>query len=333
MGFFNLAVAGGGFVLIGALEAFTSSTRNANPNQISTPSSPLSSIQTQIPSSTPTTTNGKPSYLLALSFLSIFVLSFSFILNSIISLVDAVNSSDPVGSALQLQVLAIASLFLMYAFMGFLVNFTNRFFLPSSIVGLIGLFAFVEEFLLFYLQKKDTDGVENRYFDLLLVPISICVFSTVLELKSPKSNVPKLARGVGLILHGMWFAQMGFSFYTDLMAHGCSLHEKSRGNYTVKCKGHPEYHRARAIATLQFNCHLALLVVLVVGIYSIVARTSGIQNDSMTYKPLAELQQFENQDQFTLDSDDDASESVKEEDNDRKAGVMELALNGNGSLR
>nr|DAD27210.1 TPA_asm: hypothetical protein HUJ06_028678 [Nelumbo nucifera] len=36
---------------------------------------------------------------------------------------------------------------------------------------------------------------------------------------------------------------MGFSFYTSLIAHGCSLHEKRRGNYTVKCKGHPEYHR------------------------------------------------------------------------------------------
>lgn len=246
---------------------------------------------------------------------------------------DAVNASDPVGSALQLQVFAIASLFLMYAFMGFLVNFTNRFSLPSSIIGLIGLFAFVEEFLLYYLQKKDPDGVENRYFDLLLVPISICLFSTVLELKSPKSSVPKLARGVGLILHGMWFVQMGFSFYTDLMAQGCSLHQKSKGNYTVKCKGHPEYHRARAIATLQFNCHLALLVVLTVGIYSIIARRSGIQNDFRTYKPLAELQQLENENQFTLDSDDDVIEEVKEEDNVRKAGVVELAVNGNGSIR
>lgn len=330
MGFFSLAVGGGGFLLIGACEALTFSTRNANPNQVSDPSSPLTSIQTSLPSST-SSSKAKPSYALALSFLFISLLSFLFILYSLISFVDAVNASDSVGSALQLQVLAISSLFLLYATLGFLVNFTNRFPLPPSIITLIGLFAFVEEFLLFYLKKKDPEGLENRYFDLMLVPIAVCVFSTVLELKSPKSNFPKLARGVGLILQGMWFLQMGFSFYTNLLSHGCSLHEKSKGNYTVKCKGHPEYHRARAIATLQFNCHLALLVVLVTGIYSIIARTKGIDSELMRYKPLAEMQHIENQNQFTLDSDDESSEDVKEEDKVQKAVAIELTVNGHGS--
>lgn len=250
-----------------------------------------------------------------------------------VSFIDAVNSSDRVGSALQLQVLAIASLFLLYAVLGLVVNFSNSFPLPSSLLSLIGLFAFVEEFLLFYLQRKDASGIENRYFDLLLVPITVCVFSTILDLKSPKSNFPRLARGVGLILQGMWFLQMGFSFYTNLIAHGCSLHERSRGNYTVKCKGHPEYHRARAIATLQFNCHLALMVVLVVGIYSIVARRHGGHSEFMTYRPLvAEMQPLENQ--FTLDSDDDLDEVIREEGSveKQKAGVVvEHHVNGNGT--
>ncbi|KAF3444706.1 hypothetical protein FNV43_RR14399 [Rhamnella rubrinervis] len=330
MGLFSLAVGGGGFILIGACEALTFSTRNSYPNQVSDPSSPLTSIQTSLPSST-SSFKAKPSYAFGLSFIFISLLSSLFVLNSLISLLDAVNASDSVGSALQLQVVAISSLFLLYAILGFLVNFTNRFPLPSSIITLIGLFAFVEEFLLFYLQKKDPEGLENRYFDLMLVPVAICVFSTVLELKSPKSNYPKLARGVGLILQGMWFLQMGFSFYTNLLAHGCSLHEKNKGNYTVKCKGHPEYHRAKAIATLQFNCHLALLVVLVTGIYSIIARAKGIDSELMRYKPLAEMQHIDNQNQFTLDSDDELSEGVKEEDSVQKAGVVELTVNGHGS--
>ncbi|KAA8530280.1 hypothetical protein F0562_004989 [Nyssa sinensis] len=186
------------------------------------------------------------------------------------------------------------------------------------------------------LEKKDPSGIENRYFDLLLVPISVCAFSTILELKTPKSNFAGLSRGVGLILQGTWFVQMGFSFYSDLMAHGCSLHEKSRGNYTVRCKGHPEYHRGRAIATLQFNCHLSFLVVLIVGVFSLINKKNGGRGEFMRYKPLgAEMQQLDNQARFTLDSDDDKDDGIKEEGNvaDLRAVVMvpELGINGDGS--
>jgi hypothetical protein len=163
----------------------------------------------------------------------------------------------------------------------------------------------------------------------MLVPILICVVSTTLELKSPwKSNdYPRIARGVGLILQGMWIVQMGLSFYTNLIVHGCSLHEKSRGNYSIKCKGHPEYHRARGIATLQFNCHLALLVISAMSVYSVMAKNNGARGDS--YKPLgAEMQQMENHGLFTLDSDDD--EIREEEDVTMKKGAV-VAVNGFGS--
>ena len=43
------------------------------------------------------------------------------------------------------------------------------------------------------------------------------------------------------------------------------------------------------------------------------------------------MQHIENQNQFTLDSDDELSEGVKEEDNVQKAGVVELTVNGHGS--
>ncbi|GMI86918.1 hypothetical protein like AT3G01360 [Hibiscus trionum] len=138
---------------------------------------------------------------------------------------------------------------------------------------------------------------------------------------------------------GTWFVQMGFSFYTNLMVHGCSLHEKSRGNYTIKCKGHPEYHRARAIATLQFNCHLALLVVLVVWMLSIISKRNGvavgITEDGLRYRPLgAEMQPMDNNvGSFTLDSDDDLDSGIKEQDDlvKEKPATVELSVNDHGS--
>ena len=83
-----------------------------------------------------------------------------------------------------MQVLVITALFLLYSVLGLVSKFSNSIIFPSSILDLVLLFAFVEEFLLYYLQRKDTSGIENRYFDLLLVPISICVVSTPPKLKS-----------------------------------------------------------------------------------------------------------------------------------------------------
>ncbi|XP_041008414.1 uncharacterized protein LOC121252710 [Juglans microcarpa x Juglans regia] len=330
MGFFTYTMTGTGFILIGAWEALTSSTSIPNLIENSFPSSPPTSIHT--PEHASSSRPKRNQFSSSLTFISVSVLSFLVIVNSTISFFEALNSRDKVGSVLQLQVLAMASLFLLYSITGFLVIFTNSMPLPCSILSLIGLFAFVQEFLLFYLQRKDPSGIENRYFDLLLVPITVCLFSTVMELKSPKSNYPKLARGIGLILQGSWFVQMGLSFYTDLITSGCTLQEKTRGNYTIRCKGHPEYHRARAIATLQFNCHLALLVTTIVGVYSIFVRKYGVPGDFTRYKPLgAEMRRFENA-QFSLDSDDDVGEEVKEEDSVQKqVGAVESGVNGYGT--
>ncbi|KAG6773927.1 hypothetical protein POTOM_021271 [Populus tomentosa] len=323
MGLFSMTLAGSGFILIGAWESLTSSTASQNWNSVSNPSSPLK----QTPkSATQRNSNSSSS---SAYYITVSIFSLLFIVNSLISFFNAVNSRDQVGSALQLQILAVAALFLLYSVLGLLSIFSSFVRFPSSILNLIVLFAFVEEFLLFYMQRKDPSGIENRYFDLMLVPILICVVSTTLELKSPwKSNdYPRLARGVGLILQGMWIVQMGLSFYTNLIVHGCSLHEKSRGNYTIKCKGHPEYHRARGIATLQFNCHLALLVISAMSVYSVMAKNNGARCDS--YKPLgAEMQQMENHGLFTLDSDDD--EIREEEDVTMKKGAV-VAVNGFGS--
>ncbi|XP_054779955.1 uncharacterized protein LOC129287751 [Prosopis cineraria] len=326
MEFLSFAVAAGGFILIGAHEAFNATISNSthihSPSPLSTTTSSKSNSQikkTPAPSS--------------LSFLFVSVFSFFAIVNSLVSLVDAQISHDPVGSALQWQVLAVALIFLLYSVLGLMVHVSSSLYLPSSLLGLVGAFAFVEEFLLFYLQRKDPSGVENRYYDLLLVPIAVCVFSTICEFHSPTSNLPRLTRGFGLILQGTWFLQMGLSFFTSWMAHGCSVRQVSRGNYTLWCKGHPEFHRGRAIATLQFNCHLALMVALFVGFFSTISWKNGIPVDSTQYRPIgSEMQSFQNSAQFTLDSDGDSDEEIKEDKSAmKKSIVVESGMNGFGS--
>jgi hypothetical protein len=63
--------------------------------------------------------------------------------------------------------------------------------------------------------------------------------------------------------------QMGFSFFTSAVAQGCALHAQSRVDYTIKCRTHDDYHRARSAATLQFNGHLALLVLAGAAAYAL----------------------------------------------------------------
>ncbi|TYG80581.1 hypothetical protein ES288_D02G228200v1 [Gossypium darwinii] len=279
-----------------------------------------SSLSTQIKSASISKTkenhfSSSPSFI----FVSIF--SLSIFLNSVVSIFDAFSSKDRVGTVLQLQVLSLALLFLLYSALGLLNNKKGSYFWPDPVLELVLLLAFVEEFLLYYLQRKDTSGIEYRYFDLLCVPIAICVVSTMLELRSNRSIYSKSVRGIGLILH-----------------ETC-LHEKSRGNYTIKCRSHPDYHRARFIATLQFNCHLALLVVLVVGMLSLIGKRNGVvvgaSGDGLRYKPLgAEIQLMDsNGGNFTLDSDDDLDSGIKEEDGlvKEKSAVVELGGNGHAS--
>ncbi|KAL3636614.1 hypothetical protein CASFOL_018913 [Castilleja foliolosa] len=328
MGFLAYAVAGGSVTVLGAwesLSAFESSNQNLPSSQM--PISPPQNAKGP-PSPNKTTSFSSTATLLFISTLSVL-----FILNSFISLSDAVRSKDNVGFALQLEVISIASLFLLYSVLGISTNTLHSFQFPFKLLNVIYAFAFGEEFLLFYTQNKDPSGIENRYYDLILVPIAICLFSTILELKTPKSTYPRFARGLGLALQGMWTLQMGFSFYSNLISNGCSLNERSRGNFTIKCKGHPEYHRGRAIATLQFNCYLALFVTLSVGFYSIFCKKYGINinREFMLYKPLGV--HMDNHSQFTLDSDDDDDQDeVKEasgvEMQNSAVVVPQLVVNG-----
>lgn len=125
---------------------------------------------------------------------------------------------------------------------------------------------------------------------------------------------------------------MGLSlFYSSFVAQGCDLHLVSKGNYSLRCKGHSEYHRGRAIATLQFNCHLALMVVLFVGFYSFTcAKIGNSVNDTLRYKPIGgEMQSFDNSvGKFSLDSDDDNDE-IKDANVENQK--LSNGINGNHS--
>lgn len=320
MGLFSLAFAGGSLILIGGWESLSSSSSSSPPPQSS---------------------HHKTHRFSTVTLISTAFLSLLFITDSILSLLDAVKSNDRMGSSLQLQVISISALFFMFAFLGLLNNLSNSLSFPFVLLDLILFFAFVEEFLAYYLHLKDPEGVENRYFSLMLVPLLICIVSTVVELKNPNSDIPRLARGLGLILQGTWFIQMGLSFYTNFIAHNCAMHHKSRGNYTIKCNGHMDAHRGGAIGVLLFNCYLALLVALISGVYSLCGKRFVDVGDYSNYRPIGDdVQRVENKGgKFSLESDsDDGSgiDEVKQEEvsvdfsRRENGGAIELAVNGHG---
>ncbi|KAK7274214.1 hypothetical protein RIF29_15295 [Crotalaria pallida] len=176
MSLLPFAFAGGGFILIGAHESLDATLF----------STPKSQSQSQSSSS--------------FFFISLSIFSSSFILNSLISLFDAANSNDAVGTSLQLQLLPIPLIFLLFSLLSLLNTHLG---LPSPLLSLLATYAFVSEFLSFYLHRKDAGGVENRYYDLLLVPIAACVLCTCIEWRqSPSRNVAKLGRGIALVLQG-----------------------------------------------------------------------------------------------------------------------------------
>uniref|UniRef100_A0A0E0L9U1 Uncharacterized protein n=1 Tax=Oryza punctata TaxID=4537 RepID=A0A0E0L9U1_ORYPU len=205
---------------------------------------------------------------------------------------------------LSLPTLAATALFLLYAVAPFV---PLRAPLPLPLLDLVLAAAFAEELLLFAHRRPSTAaGIENRYFDLFLVPVTVCLVATLLSAHDPEAAPPRLARAAGLALQGTWMVQMGFSFFTSAVAQGCALHAQSRVDYTIKCRTHEDYHRARSAATLQFNGHLALLVLAGAAAYA--AAISRRNQPPSGYRMLSKEVQMEGMplhSQFTLDSDEE----------------------------
>ena len=64
------------------------------------------------------------------------------------------------------------------------------------------------------LAKKQLGLWGIDYFDLFLVPVTVCLGATLLAAHRPGAAPPRLARAAGLALQGTWMLQMGFSFFT-----------------------------------------------------------------------------------------------------------------------
>ncbi|KAK8952013.1 hypothetical protein KSP39_PZI003803 [Platanthera zijinensis] len=284
-GFFSYALGGVGFLLIAAIESLSAAL--------------------PIPRSLPFLAAGTLSVLAAGNSL------FTSLLSAFAS-----PASDPIGAALPLSSLPVAALFLLYS-LSSLLSLNNMLPLAPPLLHLLSLAAFALEFLLFRLRNgKDSGGLENRYFDLLLVPILICAAASLVALARPRSPFPRLARAAGLGLQGSWLLQMSFSLFTSFLAHGCALRRRSRSNFTVSCLGHADIHRGSAIATLQFNLHLAGLLAVAVGLYAILAAKnggSGGRRGMAEYRPIGkQLQRLEHvsTSNFTLESDEDEERSM-----------------------
>uniref|UniRef100_A0A0D3GEP8 Uncharacterized protein n=1 Tax=Oryza barthii TaxID=65489 RepID=A0A0D3GEP8_9ORYZ len=192
---------------------------------------------------------------------------------------------------LSLPTLAATALFLLYALAPLA---PLRAPLPLPLLDLVLAAAFAQELLLFAHRRPSTAaGIENRYFDLFLVPVAVCL--------------------------------MGFSFFTSAVAQGCALHAQSRVDYTIKCRTHDDYHRARSAATLQFNGHLALLVLAGAAAYG--AAVSRRNQPPSGYRMLSKEVQMEGMplhSQFTLDSDE-------EKEDERITNSAMPVANGSGS--
>ncbi|KAI4975916.1 hypothetical protein ZWY2020_049523 [Hordeum vulgare] len=206
---------------------------------------------------------------------------------------------------LALPTLAASALFLLHSLAPFAPFAAPP---PPQQLELLLAAAFGQELLLFAHRRPSTAaGIENRYFDLFLVPVTVCLGATLLAAHRPGAAPPRLARAAGLALQGTWMLQMGFSFFTDAIAGGCALHAQSRADYTIKCRTHEDYHRARSVATLQFNGHLALLVLAGAATYAAVI-SRGNNSPPSGYRMLDKEVQMEGMplsSQFTLDSDEE----------------------------
>ena len=67
----------------------------------------------------------------------------------------------------------------------------------------------------------------------------------------------------------------------------------------MQCKGHPEFHRGRAVATLQFNGHVALVALAFLGFFAAGGGNGKYEEAAKEMRGVGEYSRF------TLDSDEE----------------------------
>lgn len=196
------------------------------------------------------------------------------------------GNSSP-GSAIRLERAAVAGVFLVYALAALISEARTRLLppLPPSVLKLMAVGAFVEEFLLFYFKGRDA-GLADQYHSLMLLPVGVCVASTALEIVFPDSLAPPLVRSMALVLQGTWLFQTAASLFSSWIVTGCELDERGAGDYGVVCEPVQMMHRGKAVATLQFNLQMAGLLVCALPAYALVHRVYGRPPGTTGYEPL-----------------------------------------------
>lgn len=271
MGWEAQAAAGVGFLVVGFLHGFKQirSYRLQNSRSYSFQDS-----------STPR----RKSWYHDIELYIILVFALSHVItDEVVSRIES-GAQHPVAVSVNAQRSVVAINFLFYALVTLIVDNTKWLPVPPQMISLLALSAFVQEFLLFYFQR-DGAGLESQYHYLLLVPIGVCAGSTAAEIAYPNALLPPVIRSMGLILQGTWFIQIAVSvFGSTWISQGCSLKEDGEGDYTVICEG-MNLMRGQGIATLQFNCHLALLLVLLLPSYAVMCK---IYTSPQHYQPLGD---------------------------------------------
>jgi hypothetical protein len=196
------------------------------------------------------------------------------------------------ASSVPLERSSVSLLFFIFAVSSLLAHNAKILPLPPETLNMMALCGLGQEFLLFYLQRPDA-GLESRYYTLLLVPICGCMLSIASKFAFPSSDLASLGLALGLLLQGTWMIQMAFSFFLQAtMAMGCSLRMRGEGDYVIDCgenhedTSHSHAHmgslmRAKAIATLQFNGHMALLVIVAMSLFVATRRFARARNDQI----------------------------------------------------
>ena len=167
----------------------------------------------------------------------ILVFALSHVICDLVVKSMEAQAQHPVAAAVNSQRLVTATNFLFYAVVTLIVENTRVLPVPPEVISLLALSAYVQEFLLFYLER-DGVGLEGQYHTLLLVPIGACVVSTAAEIAYPKSILPPLTRSMGLVMQGTWFMQIAVSLFSPKwISQGCTLKEEGEGDFTVTCQG------------------------------------------------------------------------------------------------
>eukprot|EP00245_Coleochaete_scutata_P017708 TRINITY_DN8832_c0_g1_i1.p1 TRINITY_DN8832_c0_g1~~TRINITY_DN8832_c0_g1_i1.p1 ORF type:complete len:334 (-),score=36.52 TRINITY_DN8832_c0_g1_i1:775-1776(-) len=164
--------------------------------------------------------------------------------------------------------------FFLYALVALITETTGWLPLPWGGLNVLAAVAFSQEFLLFYFHSADHMGLEGQYHFLLLLSIGAGLVCTLLEILYPSSfNLP-LLRAMSMVLQGTWFWQTAFSIFGGpaFVTDGCKWAEGPGDEVGIVCQSESHMHRGMALANLQFNWHLAVVLVGTLALFAYLMR-------------------------------------------------------------